>query len=61
LAAAIEHRVWPWVRSGALKPQIGLVLPLEQAAQAHLALQDRRVTGKVILTTGVVFPPAGVK
>jgi len=61
LAAAIEHRVWPWVRSGALKPQIGLVLPLEQAAQAHLALQERRVTGKVILTTGVVFPPAGVK
>jgi NADPH2:quinone reductase len=51
LAAAIEHRVWPWVRSGALRPEIGLVLPLEQAADAHLALQERRVTGKVILRT----------
>lgn len=51
MAAAIEHRVWPWVGRGELRPQIGLVLPLEQAAQAHLALQERRVTGKVILTT----------
>ncbi len=51
LAAAIEHRVWPWVVAGALRPQIGLVLPLEQAAEAHRALQERRVTGKVILTT----------
>jgi putative PIG3 family NAD(P)H quinone oxidoreductase len=51
LAAAIEHRVWPWVRSGALRPEIGLVLPLEKVADAHLALQERRVTGKVILTT----------
>ncbi|HYF18655.1 MAG TPA: NAD(P)H-quinone oxidoreductase [Ramlibacter sp.] len=51
LAATIEHRVWPWVRSGALRPQIGLVLPLRQAAQAHQALQERRVTGKVVLVT----------
>jgi NADPH2:quinone reductase len=51
LAAAIEHRVWPWVESGALKPQIGLVLPLEKVADAHRALQERRVIGKVILVT----------
>ena len=51
MAAAIEHRVWPWIESGAVRPQIGLVLPLEQVAQAHMALQERRVTGKVILTT----------
>lgn len=51
LAAAIERRVWPWVRSGALRPQIGLVVPLEQAAQAHRALEERRVTGKAILLT----------
>lgn len=49
LAAAIEHRVWPWIAAGALKPQIGLVLPLEQVAEAHRALEERRVTGKVIL------------
>ena len=51
LAAAIEHRVWPWVRGGSLRPRIGLVLPLEAVAQAHLALQDRGVIGKVVLTT----------
>jgi NADPH2:quinone reductase len=50
LAAAIEHRVWPWVASGALRAQIGLVLPMEEVAQGHFALQERRVTGKVILT-----------
>ena len=49
--AAIEHRVWPWVRSGAVKPQIGLVVPLRQVAEAHKALEERRVTGKVILVT----------
>lgn len=50
LAKAIEHCVWPWVKSGALRPQIGLVLPLEKAFEAHSALEDRQVIGKVILT-----------
>ena len=50
LAKAIEHCVWPWVKSGAVRPQIGLVLPFEKVAEAHLALEERRVTGKVILT-----------
>jgi NADPH:quinone reductase len=49
LAAAIEHRVWPWIARGALKTQVGLVLPLEQVAEAHRALEERRVNGKVIL------------
>lgn len=51
LAATIERRAWPWVRSGAVRPQVGLVVPLEEAAKAHEALQQRRVTGKVILVT----------
>jgi NADPH:quinone reductase-like Zn-dependent oxidoreductase len=38
------------VSSGAVRPQIGLVLPLEHVAEGHRALEDRRVTGKVILT-----------
>jgi NADPH2:quinone reductase len=51
LAAAIEHRVWPWIARGSLRPEIGLVLPLAQVQQAHQALEERRVTGKIILTT----------
>ncbi|MGW9350240.1 zinc-binding dehydrogenase [Nocardiopsis flavescens] len=37
-------------RSGELVPHIGLTLPLERAAQAHRALEERRVAGKVLLT-----------
>jgi NADPH:quinone reductase len=51
MRAAIEHRVWPWVERGELRPQIGMVLPLDQADEAHRALLSREVTGKVILTT----------
>lgn len=51
LASAIEHRVWPWIESGLIKPKIGMVLPLQQASEAHRALEAREVLGKVILTT----------
>lgn len=37
-------------RSGELVPHIGLTLPLEQAEEAHRALEERRVLGKVLLT-----------
>jgi NADPH2:quinone reductase len=35
---------------GALKPHIGARFPLEEAARAHEAVENRSVTGKVILT-----------
>ncbi len=37
-------------RDGVIQPQIGLRLPLEQAADAHLRMQSRQTTGKVVLT-----------
>ncbi|MDE3724275.1 zinc-binding dehydrogenase [Nocardiopsis sp. N85] len=37
------------VRSGRLTPHIGLTLPLEDAAEAHRAMEERRVLGKVLL------------
>jgi len=37
---------------GVIRPQIGLRLPLEQAAEAHERLQGRRTHGKVVLTVG---------
>lgn len=39
-------------RSGAVKPQISAVYPLEQAARAIQDLADRRVTGKVVVEVG---------
>lgn len=36
-------------REGRIRPHVGLTLPLERAAEAHRALQERRVVGKVLL------------
>ncbi len=38
-----------WVESGALSVRIGEELALDQAADAHRALAERRTTGKVVL------------
>lgn len=42
------------VLAGQVKPQIGHVLPLREAAQAHWLLQERHSTGKIILKPWVV-------
>lgn len=51
LAAAVEATVWPWVASGAVRPPIEAVFPLEQAAQAHARLEAGSHVGKIVLTT----------
>lgn len=37
------------VNDGALRPHVGLVLPLSQAAEAHRRIESREVIGKVVL------------
>ncbi|HEY8486302.1 MAG TPA: zinc-binding dehydrogenase [Limnochordales bacterium] len=39
----------PFVESGALRPVVDRVLPLEQAAQAHRIMEERRFFGKLVL------------
>ncbi len=41
----------PHLRSGALVPVISATLPLERAAEALATIDERRVTGKVVLET----------
>ncbi len=41
----------PHLRTGALNPLISATLPLERAAEALALIDDRRVTGKVVLET----------
>ena len=41
--------VLSWVAAGKLKLRIGRTFPLREAAQAHVALEGRRTTGKVLL------------
>lgn len=50
LIAAVEARVWPWVESGAVRPPVEAVFPLEKAAAAHLLLEAGGHVGKVVLT-----------
>jgi len=38
-----------FVASGQVKIQVGKVLPLSQAAEAHRLLEGRQTTGKVVL------------
>ena len=50
----LMKRAWvqmsEWIKAGNLKPEVGTVLPLEQAAEAHRMLLGRRNYGKVVLT-----------
>ncbi|MCX7741639.1 MAG: zinc-binding dehydrogenase, partial [Meiothermus sp.] len=38
-----------WVAQGRLKPVLGSILPLANAAEGHRLLEERRVFGKVVL------------
>jgi len=44
--------VFRWIAKGVLKVQIGAEFPLEEAQNAHRALEGRKTTGKVLLLTG---------
>jgi NADPH2:quinone reductase len=45
------QQLYAWVASGQLKPYISKTYPLAQAAQALRDMMERKVTGKVVLTT----------
>lgn len=49
IAAAVRREVWPLLESGAVRPVIHAVLPLERAAEAHRILEAGEQIGKVLL------------
>lgn len=49
ICAQVERHVWPWIAAGIVKPVVDRVMPLTDAADAHRALEDGGVTGKIIL------------
>ena len=51
IVADVRARLWPLIESGAVKPIIGSVVPMAQAADAHRALEASDVFGKVVLST----------
>lgn len=50
IIAELESKVWPHVRSGAVKPLIFKTFALEDAAQAHALMESGQQIGKVVLT-----------
>jgi putative PIG3 family NAD(P)H quinone oxidoreductase len=52
IVAEVVRNVWPMLADGRVRPVVGAVLPIEQAAEAHRLLSSGEVTGKVILRVG---------
>ena len=50
LISAVETTVWPWVRSGLVRPPVEATFPLAQASAAHLRLEAGGHVGKIVLT-----------
>src|SRR5579883_839742 len=48
-ARALARHVAPLLASGALRPVVDRILPLEQAADAHRAMQSNDTFGKIVL------------
>ena len=45
------HEIWKHVEAGKLRPVVDRVLPMDRIADAHQAIENREVFGKVVLTT----------
>lgn len=49
LLQATMEELMGFIMTGKVVPQVGHVLPLAQAAEAHRLLESRLTTGKVVL------------
>ena len=49
IVAAVVENVWPLVASGALRPVVDRVLPIQSAAAAHEVVEAGQNVGKVVL------------
>ncbi|MDT7725053.1 MAG: hypothetical protein QOI21_1629 [Actinomycetota bacterium] len=49
IVADVRARLWPLVEDGSVKPIVGQILPMAEAASAHQALEEGSVFGKVLL------------
>ncbi|MEU0795638.1 NAD(P)H-quinone oxidoreductase [Amycolatopsis sp. NPDC005961] len=49
IVADVRERLWPLVADGLVKPIVGQVVPMAEAASAHRALEEGSVFGKILL------------
>jgi NADPH2:quinone reductase len=50
IARKLEQHVWPWLKSGIVKPIIQQVFNFDHAADAHKAIESETHIGKIVLT-----------
>ncbi|MGB5953614.1 MAG: zinc-binding dehydrogenase, partial [Ornithinimicrobium sp.] len=50
IVASVRERVWPWIESGTVRPLVHATYPLEEAADAHRAMEKSNHIGKILLT-----------
>ncbi|MEC3975705.1 NAD(P)H-quinone oxidoreductase [Amycolatopsis sp. H20-H5] len=46
----VRERLWPFIKDGSVKPIVGQVVPMAEAAAAHRAMEEGTVFGKILLT-----------
>ena len=49
IVAQVREHLWPLIESGAVKPIVGQVVPMSNAAEAHRLLDEGDIFGKVLL------------
>jgi NADPH2:quinone reductase len=49
IATALQREVWPLLESGAVRPLIDRVFPLQEAAAAHRLMESSAHVGKIVL------------
>jgi putative PIG3 family NAD(P)H quinone oxidoreductase len=50
IVAAVQANLWPAIEAGELRPIVDRVLPIQQAAEAHRAIEAGEHVGKLVLT-----------
>ena len=51
IVASVREHVWPLIASGAVRPVVDRLLPMDRAAEAHRVVEAGEHVGKVLLTT----------
>ena len=52
IARALQASIWPFIESGAIRPVVNKVFPLDQAAEAHQLMESSAHIGKIVLKAG---------
>ncbi|NKQ53525.1 NAD(P)H-quinone oxidoreductase [Amycolatopsis sp. K13G38] len=50
IVADVRERLWPLVAQGTIQPVVGQAIPMAEAGNAHRALDEGGVFGKILLT-----------